>query len=104
LTSVESRGTLQHRAIDPNATTTVAPRCCTATLLHPTAASLRRATASCLATTAPLVTCAIASCQVSVLILFTFFNKFVDVVRMYDFKLEGGEWFKEGFRKLLSLE
>jgi len=26
---------------------------------------------------------------------------------MYDFKLErggGGEWFKEGFRKLLSLE
>ena len=25
-------------------------------------------------------------------------------VRMYDFKLEGGEWFKEGFRKLLSIE
>jgi len=27
-------------------------------------------------------------------------------VRMYGFKLEGwgGEWFKEGFRKLLSLE
>ena len=24
--------------------------------------------------------------------------------RMYGFKLEGGEWFKEGFRKLLSLE
>ena len=23
---------------------------------------------------------------------------------MYGFKLEGGEWFKEGFRKLLSLE
>jgi len=23
---------------------------------------------------------------------------------MYDFKLEGGEWFKEGFRKLLGLE
>jgi len=23
---------------------------------------------------------------------------------MYDFKLEGGEWFKKGFRKLLSLE
>ena len=23
---------------------------------------------------------------------------------MYDFKLEGGEWFKEGFRKLFSLE
>jgi len=26
------------------------------------------------------------------------------VVRMYGFKLEVGEWFKEGFRKLLSLE
>jgi len=25
-------------------------------------------------------------------------------VRMYGFKLEGGEWFKEGFCKLLSLE
>jgi len=25
------------------------------------------------------------------------------VVRMYGFKLEGGEWFKEGFRNLLSL-
>jgi len=25
-------------------------------------------------------------------------------VRMYGFKLEGGEWFKEGFRKLFSLE
>ena len=23
---------------------------------------------------------------------------------MYDFKLEEGEWFKEGFRKLFSLE
>jgi len=23
---------------------------------------------------------------------------------MYDFKLEGGEWFKEGFQKLLSQE
>ena len=23
---------------------------------------------------------------------------------MYDFKLEGGEWFKEGFRKLFSIE
>jgi len=28
----------------------------------------------------------------------------VKTVRMYGFKLEGGEWFKEGFRKLLSLE
>jgi len=28
----------------------------------------------------------------------------VQTVRMYDFKLEGGGWFKEGFRKLLSLE
>jgi len=28
----------------------------------------------------------------------------VVVVRMYGFKLEGGEWFKEGFHKLLSLE
>jgi len=26
------------------------------------------------------------------------------IVRMYGFKLEGGEWFKEGFQKLLSLE
>ena len=26
------------------------------------------------------------------------------IVRMDGFKLEGGEWFKEGFRKLLSLE
>jgi len=26
------------------------------------------------------------------------------IVRMYGFKLEGGEWFKEGFRKILSLE
>jgi len=26
------------------------------------------------------------------------------IVRMYGFKLEGGEWFKEGFHKLLSLE
>ena len=27
------------------------------------------------------------------------------IVRMYGFKLEeGGEWFKEGFRKLLSQE
>ena len=25
-------------------------------------------------------------------------------VRIYGFKLEGGEWFKEGFRKLLSQE
>jgi len=25
-------------------------------------------------------------------------------IRMDDFKVEGGEWFKEGFRKLLSLE
>ena len=25
-------------------------------------------------------------------------------VSMYGFKLEGGEWFKESFRKLLSLE
>jgi len=29
----------------------------------------------------------------------------VITVRMYGFKLEGGgEWFKEGFQKLLSLE
>jgi len=28
----------------------------------------------------------------------------VPFVRMYGFKLEGGEWFKEGFHKLLSLE
>ena len=28
----------------------------------------------------------------------------VHYVRMYGFKLEGGKWFKEGFRKLLSLE
>ena len=26
------------------------------------------------------------------------------IVRMYGFKLEGGEWLKEDFRKLLSLE
>jgi len=26
------------------------------------------------------------------------------IVRMDDFKLEGGEWFKEGFQKLLSQE
>jgi len=26
------------------------------------------------------------------------------IVRMYGFKLEGGEWFKESFRKVLSLE
>ena len=26
------------------------------------------------------------------------------VVRIYGFKLEGGEWFKEGFHKLFSLE
>ena len=25
-------------------------------------------------------------------------------VRKYGFKLEGGEWFKKGFRKLLSQE
>ena len=30
--------------------------------------------------------------------------KFVLIVRMYSFKLEGGEWFKEDFRKLFSLE
>jgi len=28
----------------------------------------------------------------------------VTSVRMYGFKLKGGEWFKEGFQKLLSLE
>jgi len=28
----------------------------------------------------------------------------VVVVRMYGFKLEGGEWFKEGFHKLLIQE
>jgi len=26
------------------------------------------------------------------------------IVRKYGFKLEGGKWFKEGFRKLLSQE
>jgi len=41
--------------------------------------------------------------------IFSFFslhlsNSFLLSVRKYDFKLEGGEWFKEGFRKLLSLE
>jgi len=25
-------------------------------------------------------------------------------VRMYDFKLEGGEWFKKSFRKLFRIE
>jgi len=30
--------------------------------------------------------------------------KFGFIVRMDGFKLDGGEWFKEGFRKLLSLE
>jgi len=28
----------------------------------------------------------------------------INSVRKYGFKLEGGEWFKEGFRKLLSQE
>ena len=32
------------------------------------------------------------------------FSLSVKTVRKYGFKLEGGEWFKEGFRKLLSLE
>jgi len=32
------------------------------------------------------------------------FKNGLQFVRMYGFKLEGGEWFKEGFRKLLSQE
>jgi len=32
------------------------------------------------------------------------FSLYELAVRKYGFKLEGGEWFKEGFRKLLSLE
>ena len=34
------------------------------------------------------------------------YQSFFKLVRMYDFKLEGGggEWFKKDFRKLLSLE
>ena len=28
----------------------------------------------------------------------------VEPARMYDFKLEGGEWFKKGFRKLFEME
>jgi len=32
------------------------------------------------------------------------FFDYVKIVRMDGFKLEGGEWFKEGFRKLLSQE
>jgi len=28
----------------------------------------------------------------------------IPIVRMYGFKLEGGEWFKEGFHKLFKVE
>jgi len=40
----------------------------------------------------------------TVLTYYQRYGALLKIVRKYGFKLEGGEWFKEGFRKLLSQE